>query len=277
MTRTRISKLLRDTILVGGLVLFLWLSRPTTPGRGLEVAVGEYDDQRDYFEVAWGATVNETEVNTLYPVEVYVSNFLQEGSMYVRCRFVPRNSTWLPGNLSREVITYLPTGGTCLNDAYGQTARVDLASNESVRVPFTLITPSTPDIWALSCMPIERCWKNSTIEGTDFRSDNIAFLVNVTPRGSLNLAPTNATYLCTLDQDCDAYNLFGPQRCISGRCVDAADLPSSSPMTSDGSAATASLWTRVTQWARLHRTASTTIAAGLGLVGLIIVRRRRRR
>lgn len=240
------------------------------------VAVGEYDGQQDSFEIAWGTTANVTEVKSLFPVEVRVTNKLVNGSMYVRCRIVPRNTTWLPGNLSREAsLDFLPTSGTCLNDANGQTARVALATDETVLVPFTLVTPSTPDLWAVSCMTIERCWRTNA---TDFRSDHKAFLVNITPRGTLNLTQVNASYLCSLDQDCDAYNLFGPQRCLSGRCVDAADLAPPSPPPEDvgGEPAPTPWTTRVKQWVTAHKTASIAGIVALLLAGLFLLRRRTR-
>ena len=238
------------------------------------VAVGEYDGQENEFEVGWGNTTNVTEVNSLYALEVRVSNSRDSGSMYVRCRIVTRNTTWLPGNLSREAsLPYLPTGGTCLNDAYGQTARADLDTGESILVPFTLITPNAPDLWAVSCMTIERCWQTNA---TDLRSDQKAFLLNITPHTGTP-TPVNATYLCSLDQDCDAYNLFGPQRCISGRCVDRADIESPDEPDAPTDKAVAKGWARVKQWVQQHKTVSTLGIVALAIAGLYLLRRRKKK
>lgn len=253
-------------LVLGAFAAYLY----TSFNRG--VAVGEYDGQQDSFEVDWGNTTNVTEVKSLFPVEVRVTNTLANGSMYVRCRIVPRNTTWLPSNLSREAsLDFLPTGGTCLNDANGQTARVDLGTGESVLVPFTLVTPTTPDLWGVSCMTIERCWRNSTPEGSDMRSDHKAFLVNITPRGTLNLTQVNASYLCSLDQDCEAYNLFGPQRCLSGRCVDSIDLNPWNPPPDPWGPVPEPTWAdRLKAWARQHQTAISVggivVLLGIGLV-----------
>jgi len=271
MTQAKIKLGVSAWLVLAILVVLLW--QTGTGGRG--VAVGEYDGHQDSFEIAWGNTTNETQVKSLYPLEVRVSNFLVNGSMYVRCRIVPRNSTWLPSNLSREAsLAFLPTGDTCLNDAYGQTARATLSTNESVLIPFTLVTPNTVDIWAVSCMTIERCWKTNA---TDFRSDQKAFLLNITPRALGTLTPLNVSYLCSLDQDCDAYNLFGPQRCLSGRCVDAADLAPAPPPKDDptGQPAQPTTWANMKQWVRQHQAASTAGIVALLLAGTLLLRRKK--
>lgn len=249
-------------LLIGVLVLYY---HNTADSRA--VALLDYDGTPDNFQLVSGNFSGQVDQDSLYTTDVIVSNWGAPGHMYVYCRLLANTTGWLSGYPDTQAaVTFLPPtdpGAACLFTSNGQAATVNLTTNESVRIPYSFIAPHTNGTYALYCAAVERCWMNST--ENELRSAYLRHTINVTVRGTVSTTPVNYTYLCTYDQDCDAYSYMGAQRCVTGRCVDEADLAALNQTGGISDGGTPASLKGIQDWITQNRN----LAIGLG-VALIV-------